>query len=112
MFFGRICIKASVEIEKTLSSSILQSLPKYFIFIEIGISATVLGIQKFQCDFIKEPTLNVQVGRQTPAIIIIIIIIIIFQIIIILIQQRRIIVRGSPMGGFFQSKIDGIFQGN
>ena len=89
----------------------LQSLPKYFIFIEIGISATVLGIQKFQCDFIKEPTLNVQVGRQTPAIIIIIIIII-FQIIIILIQQRRIIVRGSPMGGFFQSKIDGIFQGN
>ena len=52
-----------------------------------------------------------QVGRQTPAIIIIIIIII-FQIIIILIQQRRIIVRGSPMGGFFQSKIDGIFQGN
>ena len=62
-------------------------------------------------DFIKGPTLNVQVGRQTPAIIIIIIIII-FQIIIILIQQRRIIVRGSPMGGFFQSKIDGIFQGN
>ena len=67
-----------------------------------------------QCEFTTGPTPNVQVGRQTP-VIIIIIIIIIFQIIIILIQQqlqRRIIVRGSPMGGFFQSKIDGIFQGN
>ena len=40
-FYGNICIKACLEVEKN-TSSMLQSIPNYFISIEIEISAIVI----------------------------------------------------------------------